>query len=180
VFLGELRPVKGIDVLIEAIALLHRAGRPVTGTLVGSGPDRDALQAQVANLGLTAAIRFMPAMPGHLALALGRVMVVPSRAESLPYVVLEAAAASVPIITTNVGGIPEIFGPQSDALIPPRDAGALAQAIARALDDSPAAAAFAQRLRTRVEAHFSVDSMVDGVLDGYRTALEILRKKGRR
>jgi glycosyltransferase involved in cell wall biosynthesis len=53
-------------------------------------------------------------------------LVIPSRAESLPYVVLEAAAAGVPIIATAVGGVPEIFGPQADALIPPEDVAALA------------------------------------------------------
>ena len=51
VFMGELRPVKGIDVLIDAIAQLHRDGRSVTATLVGDGPDREALQAQVERLG---------------------------------------------------------------------------------------------------------------------------------
>ena len=50
-------------------------------------------------------------MPARQALALGRVMVVPSRTESLPYIVLEAAAAGKPLIATKVGGIPEIYGP---------------------------------------------------------------------
>ena len=121
VFMGELRAIKGIDVMIDAIAQLHRGGRPVTATLVGSGADREKLKAQVGKLGLSSAIRFLPAMPARQAMALGRVMVVPSRAESLPYVVLEAAAGSVPLITTNVGGISEIYGPQSDALIPAED-----------------------------------------------------------
>ena len=62
----------------------------------------------------------MPAMPARQAIALGRIMVVPSRAESLPYVVLEAAAAGMPLIATGVGGIPEIYGPLSDTLVPPR------------------------------------------------------------
>ena len=180
VYLGELRPIKGIDVLIEAIAQLHRAGRAITATLVGSGPDRDALAAQVESLGLTAAIRFMPAMPGRQALAKGRIMVVPSRAESLPYVVLEAAAGGVPLVVTNVGGISEIYGPQSDALIPSEDNGALAAAIVQALDGGAATTAFAARLKERVSQHFSVEAMVDGVLAAYDAGLTALRKKGRR
>ena len=79
IFIGELRPVKGIDILIDAIAQLHEAGRPVTATLVGSGPDAGALMAQVSRLSLQHAVRFMPAMPAREALALGRIMVVPSR-----------------------------------------------------------------------------------------------------
>jgi glycosyltransferase involved in cell wall biosynthesis len=175
VFLGELRAIKGIDVLIEAIALLRRDGRKVTATLVGSGPDRDTLVAQVERLGLSSVIQFKPAMPGHEALTLGRIMVVPSRAESLPYVVLEAAAGGRPLITTRVGGIPEIYGPLSDRLVPPEDAPALAHAIAAALDDPAATAKTARLLRDQVAASFSVENMVDGVLAGYRAACEKLQ-----
>ncbi len=180
VFLGELRHIKGIDVLIDAIGQLRRDGRAVSATLVGSGPDRDALQARVAALGLSDLIRFKPAMPGPEALRLGRIMVVPSRAESLPYVVLEAAAGCVPLIATAVGGIGEIYGPQAAALLPAGDAGALAGAIARKLDDRVAAAESAIRLHERVAATFSIETMVDGVLGAYLGALENLRQSGRR
>jgi glycosyltransferase involved in cell wall biosynthesis len=180
VFMGELRPVKGIDVLINAIAGLHADGRSVTATLIGDGPDRDALHAQVTHLGLTSSIRFMPAMPARQALTLGRIMVVPSRAESLPYVVLEAAAGGKPLITTNVGGIPEIYGPLSDALVPPQDTEALAKAIAGALDHPETTADLARRLRERVATSFSVESMVNGVLDAYQAALAGLQAAGRR
>lgn len=180
VFMGELRHLKGIDVLLEAIARLRRDGRSVTATVVGSGPDRDMLYALADTLGLTDLIRFKPAMPGPEALTLGRVMVVPSRAESLPYVVLEAAAGGVPLIATRVGGIPEIYGQQSAALIPPGDAAALATAIAQALDGGRATVDFAQQLRRQVAASFSIEAMVDGVLDGYRGALDGLLQSGRR
>ena len=78
-------------------------------------------------------------------MTLGRIMVVPSRAESLPYVVLEAAASGMPLITTKVGGIPEIYGPLSDTLVPPDDAGALARAIAQAIDQPDATADIARQ-----------------------------------
>ena len=171
VFIGEFRPVKGIDILIEAIASIHHAGRPVTATLVGSGPDEAALKAQVQRLSLDRAVRFMPAMPARAALTLGRIMVIPSRAESLPYVVLETAAAGKPLITTNVGGIPEIFGSLSYALVEAGNAGALADAIAQTLDDPAAAIALAAELRLRVASSFSVDAMVDGVISAYRQAM---------
>jgi len=180
VFMGELRPVKGIDVLIDAITLLHRNGRTVTATLVGDGPERDALHAHIERSGLATSVRFMQAMPARQAQTLGRIMVVPSRAESLPYVVLEAAASGMPMITTKVGGIPEIYGPLSDGLVPPEDADALAQAIARAIDQPDATSNIARSLRERVAASFSVESMVDGVLTAYQAALEKLRQDGRR
>ena len=176
VFMGELRPVKGIDVLLEAIARLRDAGRKVTATLVGDGPDRAALQAQTETLNLSGLVRFQSAMPAREALALGRIMVVPSRAESLPYVVLETAAGAKPLITTNVGGIPEIYGPLSRTLVPPQDCPALADAIARALDHPDEMADVTRRLRDQVQASFSVATMVDGVLAAYQTALAAVRR----
>ena len=180
VFMGEFRPVKGIDVLIDAVAQLHRGGRVVTTTLVGDGPERESLRAQIERLGLADIVQFRPAMPARQAQALGRIMVIPSRAESLPYVVLEAAAAGLPLITTKVGGIPEIYGTLTDSLVPADDVGALAQAIARTLDQPDATAKLARSLQERVAASFSVDTMVDGVLDAYGAALERLRQSGRR
>lgn len=171
IFIGELRPVKGVDVLIDAIARLHGAGRSVTTTLVGDGPDRATLAAQAERLGLAQTIRFLPAMPARKAQALGRVMVMPSRAESLPYVVLEAAASAKPLIATKVGGIPEIYGPLTNTLIPAQDPVALAAAIAGSLDDPVTAADIAQKLSARVAASFSLDAMVDGVMAGYQAAL---------
>jgi len=171
VFMGEFRAVKGIDILIDAIALLRTRGRTVTATLVGSGPDEAALAAHVERLSLQNAVRLMPAMPARRVLTLGKVMVIPSFAESLPYVVLETAAAGMPLITTNVGGIPEIYGPLSNALVPPGNVEALADAIEHALANPAAASILAQDLRARVAASFSQDGMVDGVLSAYLQAL---------
>jgi glycosyltransferase involved in cell wall biosynthesis len=180
VFMGEFRPVKGIDVLINAVAQLRRDGRVITATLVGDGPERDALRAQVARLSLIDVVQFRPAMPARQAQSLGRIMVIPSRAESLPYVVLEAAAAGLPLITTKVGGIPEIYGSMTEGLVAPEDIGALARAIAHALGHPDATAETARHLRERVATSFSVDNMVDGVLDAYGAAIELLRQNGRR
>jgi glycosyltransferase involved in cell wall biosynthesis len=171
VFVGELRMLKGIDVLIDAIASLTRSGRRITATLVGSGPDEDALRRQAERLGLADAVRFPGAMPARTAFALGRCAVVPSRAESLPYVVLEAGAAGMPLIATNVGGIPEIFGAQSDRLVPPGDAAALARSITAVLDAPEPARNAALTLRDRIRARFSTEVMTQSVLDAYRQAL---------
>ena len=113
-FVGEFRHIKGIDVLIDALAELHRSGRRVSLAIVGDGAEGPALRDQVARLGLTERVRFLGHMPARQAFALGRLLVVPSRAESLPYVVLEAGGAGIPMIATGVGGIPEIFGPEAN------------------------------------------------------------------
>lgn len=171
VYVGELREAKGLPVLLEALAALHAAGRPLRLLMVGSGPDEAALAARAAALGLGTAVAFEPAQPIRPVLARGRVMVVPSFAESLPYVVLEAAAAAQPLVATDVGGIPEIFGDAAGDLVPPRDAGALAGAVARLLDADPAARdARFRALSESVRARFSMRSMGESVLSGYEAA----------
>jgi glycosyltransferase involved in cell wall biosynthesis len=169
-FIGELRALKGIDVLIAAVAMLSEKGEPVTATIVGDGPDRAALERDAATRGLAGAIRFAGAMPARSAFALGRLLVVPSRAESLPYVVLEAAAAAVPLIATRVGGVPEIFGPDAGRLVEPGNAAELARAIGAARHDESAQRDLALRLQKRVRVTFSADAMTDAVLAAYDEA----------
>jgi len=84
VFIGELRHLKGVDVLLDALAILAREGRPVSTTIIGAGPDADQFRAQAERLGLSSSTRFLGAMPAREGFARGRVMVAPSRAESLP------------------------------------------------------------------------------------------------
>jgi glycosyltransferase involved in cell wall biosynthesis len=170
-FIGELRALKGIDVLIKAIGLLRRDGRIITAAIVGAGSDRAILEAEVTSLGLQDAVRFAGPLPARTAFALGKLLVVPSRAESLPYVVLEAAAAGIPMIATAVGGIAEIFGPDAASLIAPGDPAPLAEAIGRTLQQTGQQQAAVLRLQSRVRDRFSVDAMTDAVLAAYRDAL---------
>ena len=171
--LGELRPVKAFDVLIEALAILKQQGRLVSATIAGEGPDAGKLKAQAEHLGIADLVRLVGYRPAREAFAMGRMMVIPSRAKSLPYVILEAAAAGVPIVSTRVGGIPEIFGPQSDHLIPPDDIGALIGAISSALDNPAGLRRVAQLVKARVQAEFSLPAMIDGGLAAYREALAL-------
>jgi glycosyltransferase involved in cell wall biosynthesis len=171
VFVGELRALKGIDLLIEAVAVLARHGKRVTATIAGDGGERKRLEQRVAREGLAEAVRFAGPMPARKAFALGRLLVVCSRAESLPYIVIEGAAAGLPMLAVRVGGIPEIFGPYAAALLPPEDPKALAQAISHALENFRTATAAAQRLRTWVRASFSADIMTRSILAAYGEAL---------
>ncbi len=169
-FIGELRPIKGIGYLLDALAALN-AKRRVTATIVGSGPNDDELKQKSAALGLCEVVRFTGALPAREALRLGRIMVVPSLAESFPYVVLEAAAAGLPLISTSVGGIPEIVAGTDTQLVPPGDADALSTAMLDALINTHAAAARANRLRENVSSKFTVAGMTTGVLDFYALTL---------
>lgn len=173
VYVGELRTAKGIDTLLEAMALASRTmGRLITAILAGTGPDEASLVDLARRLGLSESVTFAGLVPAREAFGLGRLLVVPSRAESLPYVVLEAAGARIPIIATRVGGIPEIFGPYAGRLLAPDDVPGLAARIAAdlSLPDAELALA-ARRLAQSVEARFSLDGMVEAVVDAYRDAL---------
>lgn len=171
-YVGELRDAKGIDTLIEAMALLGRRGLTPRLLLIGGGPNRAALERQAQEAGLADRIVFGSPRPAREAFALGRAMVVPSRFESLPYIVLEAAAAGIPLVATNVGGVPEIFGPYADRLIEPDNPEILADALARLLSQpAEALQEQARALSAYVASRFSVSRMVDDVLQGYRDAI---------
>ncbi len=101
---------------------------------------------------------------------MGRVAVVPSLAESLPYVVMEAAAAQLPVISTRVGGIAEIFGPTADRLIAPDDPAALAAAMDTALRNPNEAADQMRNRLAHVKSEFSVAHMADAIEALYRQA----------
>lgn len=174
VYLGELRSAKGVDTLIEALALMRgRDGLTPRVLIVGSGPDEALLRQMTVDQGVASQCVFEPPGPIRAALAKAHVMVIPSRAESLPYVILEAAAAAQPLIATDVGGIKEIYGPRhAGRLIPANEPTILAGAIRKALA-TPAAERLAEAadLASHVRANFCLNAMIDGVLDAYRVAL---------
>jgi glycosyltransferase involved in cell wall biosynthesis len=170
VYVGEFRHIKGADLVIDALARLHADGKPLTLTLAGDGEEMAALKAQVERLGLTHSVRFIGHVRARDGFSQGELLVVPSRGDSMPYVVIEAGAAGIPMVAAKVGGIPEIFGPHTDALFAPNIVGAIADAIKTALDDLDAVRERTKSLRERIFVHFSQKSMVEGVLSGYRDA----------
>src|SRR5438477_6491961 len=169
-YVGEFRHIKGADLLIDAVARLRADGRPVTLTLAGDGEESASLKAQVAKLGLGEAVRFIGHVKARYGFSKGSLLVVPSRGDSMPYVVIEAAAAGIPMVAANVGGIPEIFDTHRDALFAPNLPAAMADAIESAHEDPLATEERAQSLRERIFLHFSQKAMVEGVLAGYRDA----------
>ena len=167
-FIGMLRDLKGPDVFISALALIRqRSGRAPTALIVGAGDDKPRYQALAAELGL-ADIAFREPMPARDAFALASSLVVPSRAESMPYIVLETIAAGVPVVATRVGGIPEIFGPEAHRLVPPDDAAALASAMIAVIDNPDEARQATERLRARIGTLFTVAAMAETVGGVYR------------
>lgn len=174
VFIGEMRVAKGVEDLLQAFAALPGNLRLA---LVGSGVDEAQFRMLARDLGLADRVTFHPRTPTREALAQGKILVIPSRAESLPYIVLEAIAAQTPIVSTQVGGIPEIFGAQATRLARPRDPASLAVAMRAMLDMSPTArAALAEEMAGFVKDRFTIDRMNKGVLRGYGAALSRVQR----
>lgn len=176
-YVGELRAIKGIDTLIDALALLvDRRAAIQTAlprlVLVGTGPEAQKLADYAASSNLGHLISFAGALPARKAFERGHILVVPSRAESLPYIVLEASAARMPMIATDVGGIHEIFGPYRERLIACDDPAVLAAALERALQRPEGELdREAELLSEYVATKFTIDAMTEAVLSGYAEAL---------
>lgn len=177
VFIGEFRPVKGIRFLLDALADVRAPdGRPATLVMAGGGPDLDAIKGQITGLGLQDRVTLLGVKPARPTLHRGRCLVVPSLAESLPYVILEGAAAGLPVIATDVGGVKEIYGPTAPSLLPSSDAGALRGAMQHILDNPAAAQADASLRLAHIRAGFSVAHMADQIEALYRQVLVTRRR----
>ncbi|QSZ56479.1 glycosyltransferase family 1 protein [Rhizobium sp. ZX09] len=170
-YIGMLRDLKGPDLFIKAFAEMERGiGRPMSGVIVGDGPDRDKYATMIDKAGLSRRISMHAAMPARQAFALATTVVVPSRAEAMPYIVLEALAAGKTVIASHVGGIPEVLGEESDALVPAGDVEALARVMARDAED----AGWAKRIMPHPDsfrAKFSTPVMADDMMKLYRDLL---------
>jgi glycosyltransferase involved in cell wall biosynthesis len=169
-YVGMMRDLKGPDLFIDA---LHGASgyldRNLTAVMVGDGDDLANYKQQVDRLGLGNWVTFHPPMPAREAFALGRIIVVPSRAEAMPYIVLEALAAGKSIIATAVGGIPEAFAHGSPALVEPTEP-AIRAAMVSALSDEPG---YRQLMPSQVSlrSRFGADVMAAAVERAYYASL---------
>lgn len=166
VFVGELRKLKGVDVFLEALAALQDIF-PGRAIIVGAGPDEKHFKRMTRKLGLSSRVLFSGPQPARTAFVRARCVVVPSRAESAPYIVLEAAAAQMPMIATSVGGIPEIVGDVPMPLVPAGDVDALASQLRAFLADPKPFLRRALELQKHVAQQFSVEAMTREVVDFY-------------
>lgn len=136
VYLGRMDVKKGLRELVEAAASLHSLRPNLHVYLVGAGPDRPLIEADIQTRNAAGYVHALPACAFDdvaLWMAAADLVTLPSYMEGCPNVVLEALASGRPVVATNVGGIPEILSDQFGRLVPPRDAAALAQALASVL-----------------------------------------------
>ena len=170
--LGRLSPEKGVDLFLDACAVLARRGLAFSALVAGDGPERARLEARCCRLGLESCVRFLGQVSDvDFVYRNLDLLVLPSRSEGLPNTLLEAMQADVPVVATAVGAVPEVVGTSPAArLVPPESAAGLAEAIDWAITqgDSPAAAA----ARRDVVSRFSLERRVEAHLKLYRELLE--------
>jgi phenylacetate-CoA ligase len=152
-FLGRLEHAKGVDELIDAVALLAPRYPALRLVLAGSG-DLDGCARRVAERGIADRVQLPGWTDASVALRSAAIFCLPSHAEGLPLALLEAMAAGKAVVATDVGAIPEALAPDAGLLVAPRDVAALAAALARLLDDPHAAAAMGQRARAVIAARY--------------------------
>jgi glycosyltransferase involved in cell wall biosynthesis len=168
--IGNLWPVKGHRTLVEAVAKLPPDLEEVKFVCAGEGPEREYLEQRIAELGLQQRIHLLGHrldVPAVLYRASAGCLC--SSAEGLSNALMEAMAAKLPIVATDVGGNPELVT-DNGYLVPYGDADALAQRLTLLLRDQEKAAAMGRLGRARVENELTLEHMAEGAL--YRRALE--------
>ncbi|MGZ6273158.1 MAG: glycosyltransferase [Candidatus Limnocylindrales bacterium] len=169
-FVKWLEPKYGVQDLVEALGLL--ADLPFEATLVGDGPLRESLEARIGELGLTERVHFLGRRPHSEIPDLLRgfdLLAMPSREEAWGVAAAEASATAIPVVATNVGGIPEIVvDGETGLLVPPKDPVALAAAIRRLAGDRELRHRMGRAGRERVASLFAWSHCVDLMEGVYR------------
>jgi glycosyltransferase involved in cell wall biosynthesis len=177
VTVGHLNAVKGHRHLLEAVTLLRAEGRHVQLLLVGERVNANvthALEAQIAREGLGDLVRLVGAVEDiEPFLSAADIFVFPSLSESMGMALLEAMASGLPVVSTDVGGVAEAVedGIQG-LLVPPADPQALAQQIARMLDNPEASREMGRRAREIAVERFSTGAIADKQVRLYREMMD--------
>ncbi len=172
---GELTAHKGHVHLVAALALLRTRQQPVHLVIVGDGKGAAILEEEARSGGVFDRLHlvgFQHDVAGWLAAF--DVFAMPSVEEGLGTSVLDAMRASLPVVASAVGGIPEaILDGECGILVAPGEPSLLAEAIDRLIDDPESARRLAEAAHQRVEEHFSAEAMIDGTLEVHRELLEL-------
>jgi teichuronic acid biosynthesis glycosyltransferase TuaC len=138
-FVGRLDLLKGVIELVRACAQVAQLFPLLQLVMVGEGPAKSAIMQAAAQAGISGRLRLVPPCSSAQVarwMAASDVFALPSYNEGCPNVVLEALRCGRPVVATRVGGVPEIVTRETGILVPPRDIGALASAVAHSLSRS--------------------------------------------
>jgi glycosyltransferase involved in cell wall biosynthesis len=162
VSVGRLVPVKGHAHLIDALPEVLRRRPDAAVLIVGDGPLRNDLEGRARSLGVGDRVRFSGHL-GDVASVLGAadLFALPSLNEGLGLALVEAMATGLAAVASRVGGVPEVVvDGETGLLTPPRDAGALAGAVLRLMEDAGERRRMGEAGRARVRQHFSIERTV--------------------
>ena len=176
VSVGALYPVKGFTYLIRALKKVVAVRPNVRLSLVGVGPLSQSLKQEVEELGIRERVDFqgwLPPAQVKKELLSSQLMVLPSLSEGLGRVLIEAMACGLPIVATNIGGIPELVHKDVGFLVPSRDSAALAEKMIWLLEHPERAEAMGATGRRNVQRTYSTDRYVDSYRSLFRLALEV-------
>jgi glycosyltransferase involved in cell wall biosynthesis len=162
---GRLTPAKGQHLLIGAVDHLAQQGRRVRLRLVGGGSDESSLREHVAQIQFPESVIFEGALNQDRIRTLygaADIFCLPSFAEGVPVVLMEAMAMGIPCVSTNIAGIPELIRSGIDGLlVPPSDLDALVEALTRLMDDPALRRRLAASGRARVLALYDLERNVE-------------------
>jgi glycosyltransferase involved in cell wall biosynthesis len=183
-FVGRLAGVKGVSVLFEALESIAPRFPDLQLTLIGDGLERADLEKEAQARGLGGAVTFAGyRSQAEVAEALREadMLILPSFAEGVPVVLMEAMAAGIPVVTTRVAGIPELVEDGvSGLLVPPGDTDALADAISALLADPARRARMGEKGRAKVVSEFNLDYEAAWLGELFRAYIFGLPKPGKR
>lgn len=169
-FAGRLHGPKGAVLMVEALARTTAPG--MTLRIAGSGPEGRRLRARARQLGVAGACEYVPtyAEPvDRTAFMRGLdAFVLPSVTEGTPNGIIEAMAHGVPVLSTEVGGIPDVVTPELGMLVPPGDVDALARAMTRLAEDPAQRARMGSAAAERYQRLFAPASVLPLLLETYR------------
>jgi glycosyltransferase involved in cell wall biosynthesis len=166
---AELHPNKGISTAIRALAELAPRHADLALVVCGEGEDRQRLTDLAWKLGVASRVFLLGFVEdAREYLAAGDIYLMPSRKEGMPLALLEAGLASLPVIATKVGGIPDIVDDQKTGLFMPRgNTHILTKAIAYLINNSEEAARMGAALEKKVRTEFSAEHMIASTLALY-------------
>jgi glycosyltransferase involved in cell wall biosynthesis len=159
---GRLVEVKGIEYLLQAASILRREFPSLQLEIAGSGPMRESLEAEVLRTGLRQHVKFLGWIEDiDSVLPRWSIFVMPSLDEGFPIAALDAMAATVPVVATAVGGVPELIQDEMNGyLVPPRDVDALVSRLRALLGDSALRRRIGLAGFARARDHFGPAQMV--------------------
>jgi len=167
--IAEFTKNKGIDYLIDALSGLWETASKFQAILIGDGEEQERLQSRIQKRGLQHIVLLFP-LPSDARRYLKGfdIFLLPSLKEGLPYALMEAMAAGLPVVATRVGGIPDLIeDAKNGIMVPARDASALADALCKLVEDKPLRQQFGSLAKETIRRKFRLETMIQETVKSY-------------